>query len=151
MLQLEPSLSKLSLTDNQFRDKETIEASKRASRFAKHYQPITDVIAQQNKLVETQRSHQLQFDKQASPVFFTHSKADLTAVTSVAASTTPSPIFYSDTFRDTKNQFYFINKELEEPKYYLTQQQPTSTTAFVYEFPYQVTLPKYMTRFKFDI
>ena len=52
---LEKVLSYL-YTDSTFRDSETLAASARASRFAKYFQPLNDLFAEQNKLIELQRS-----------------------------------------------------------------------------------------------
>ena len=55
-----------------FRDPETIAASARASRFAKYFQPLNDLFAEQNKLIELQRSSfQPDRSKGRPPVFLT--------------------------------------------------------------------------------
>ena len=52
----------------QYRDQETLLASMAASRFAKHFQPLNDIVAEQNKLVELQRT---QFQQDKTPIFYT--------------------------------------------------------------------------------
>ena len=60
----------------QYRDQQTIMASEEASRFAKHFQPINDIVAEQNKLVELQRNR---FKQEKVPVFFTFGELSLAA------------------------------------------------------------------------
>ena len=52
----------------QYRDQDTVRASMKATNFARHFQPIIDILAEQNKLVELQRNR---FKQEMVPVFFT--------------------------------------------------------------------------------
>ena len=134
-----------------YRDPETVAASERASLFAKYFQPINDVLAQQNKLVETQRSQQLQYENQ-TPVFFT-----LANHGSRSGKSKSMPLYYSDSryiglgqdqiFRSTPTSLSTSQQVFQSSPSLTTSMtsrrvlQPTSSV--------EVTLPEYTARFRF--
>ena len=135
-----------------YRDPETVAASERASLFARYFQPINDVLAPQNKLVETQRSHQLQYENQ-TPVFFTLANHGLRSSKSEAR-----PLYRSDSryiglgsqdliFQNTPTSVsssqHVFRTSPSLPASLTSRRvlQPTSSV--------EVTLPEYTARFRF--
>ena len=124
---LEKVLSYL-YTDSTFRDSETLAASARASRFAKYFQPLNDLFAEQNKLIELQRSS-FQTDRSGGrpPVFLTSGSGHLGHGGSEA-------LYYSDTLPGQPQQPRAPGAaEASATLYHLTS----------------VTLPTYVATFRF--
>ena len=117
-----------SFTNSIFRDSETLAASARASRFAKYFQPLNDLFAEQNKLIELQRSS-YQTDRSGSrpPVF-------LTSGTGHHGQGGSKALYYSDTF----------SGQPQQPRSPLTRE----VTPLMYDLA-SVTLPTYVARFRF--
>ena len=113
---------------SKFRDSETLAASARASRFAKYFQPLNDLFAEQNKLIELQRSS-FQTDRSGGrpPVFLTSGSGHLSQGGSEA-------LYYSDTLPGQSQQPRAPSAVEASPSLY----QLTS-----------VTLPTYVARFRF--
>ena len=115
-------------TDSLFRDSETLAASARASRFAKYFQPLNDLFAEQNKLIELQRSS-FQTDRSGGrpPVFLTSGSGHLGQGGSEA-------LYYSDTLSGQPQQPRAPGAVEASPSlYHLTS----------------VSLPTYVARFRF--
>ena len=111
-----------------FRDSETLAASARASRFAKYFQPLNDLFAEQNKLIELQRSS-FQTDRSGGrpPVFLTSGSGHLGQGGSEA-------LYYSDTLPGQPQQPRAPGAVEASPSlYHLTS----------------VSLPTYVARFRF--
>ena len=117
-----------SFTNSIFRDSETLAASARASRFAKYFQPLNDLFAEQNKLIELQRSS-FQTDRSGGrpPVF-------LTSGTGHNGQGGSNALYYSDT----------LSGQPQQPRSPLTRE----VTPSVYNLA-SLTLPTYVARFRF--
>ena len=127
-IQVGQYLNKLYLLISTFRDSETLEASARASRFAKYFQPLNDLFAEQNKLIELQRSS-FQTDRSGGrpPVFLTSGSGHLGQGGSEA-------LYYSDTLPGQPQQPRAPGAVEASPSlYHLTS----------------VSLPTYVARFRF--
>ena len=70
--QLVGSRGVITLPDGfQYKDQETVLASREVAQYAKHYQPLMDVVAQQNKLKEVQRSGETnESQRLRAPIYF---------------------------------------------------------------------------------
>ena len=73
----------------EYRDRETLAASREVARFAFHYQPLNDVFSQQNKLEELQKLVGLSKHADINPVFVTIGK-------STADGTSNETLYYED-------------------------------------------------------
>ena len=125
---LEDSFFEFPFTNSILRDSETLAASARASRFAKYFQPLNDLFAEQNKLIELQRSS-YQTDRSGSrpPVF-------LTSGTGHHGQGGSNALYYSDT----------LSGQPQQPRSPLTRE----VTPLMYALA-SVTLPTYVARFRF--
>merc|ERR1712212_105704 len=109
----------------QYRDQETLLASMAASRFAKHFQPLNDIVAEQNKLVELQRT---QFQQDKTPIFYTFGQQRLSLLDN-----NNNTLF----FNDIKNiplhfgQVFKGTSDREDQPTTTTVQPPKLSTSFV--------------------
>ena len=138
----------------QYRDQETVQAIQAATRFAKHFQPINDIVAEQNKLVELQRN---QYQQEKTPVFFTFGQQNF-------ASEKNDTLFFNDI------RYIPVGENLRAtPKQEQTYGFQTSTMTQLADFkslqassgldrsatlkrlPVGVSLPTYSTTFHFNL
>ena len=132
----------------QYRDQETLLASMAASRFAKHFQPLNDIVAEQNKLVELQRT---QFQQDKTPIFFTFGQERLSLLdneTLFFNDIKNIPLHFGQGFRGTSDREDQPTTTTDQPQRLGSSVANTNSVTFR-RLPVGVSLPKYLTTFHF--
>ena len=132
----------------QYRDQETLLASMAASRFAKHFQPINDIVAEQNKLVELQRS---QFQQERTPIFYTFGQQSLSLVdndTLYINDIKNIPLTFREVFRETSDREDQPTTTTVQPPR-LANSVTNTKSVTIRRLPVGVSLPKYLATFHF--